>query len=56
MDGILCEILTIFCKDMILVLMNLITHYHSPPSEEMRDIKMWPPYGTYDANGHRVEQ
>ena len=26
-----------------------------PPSEEMRDIKMWPPYGTYDANGHRVE-
>lgn len=31
MDGILCEILTIFCKDTILVLMNLITHYHSPP-------------------------
>lgn len=27
-----------------------------PPSEEMRDIKMWPPYGTYDENGHRVAQ
>lgn len=27
-----------------------------PPSEEMRDIKMWPPYGTYDENGHRIEQ
>ena len=27
-----------------------------PPKESMRDIKMWPPYGTYDANGHRIEQ
>ena len=26
-----------------------------PPSEEMRNIKMWPPYGTYDANGNRVK-
>lgn len=26
-----------------------------PPSEEMRNIKMWPPYGTYDENGHRVK-
>lgn len=26
-----------------------------PPSEEMRNIKMWPPYGTYDVNGHRVK-
>ena len=25
-----------------------------PPSSEMRNIKMWPPYGTYDANGNRV--
>ena len=27
-----------------------------PPNKLMRDFKMWPPYGTYDANGHRVEQ
>lgn len=26
-----------------------------PPTEEMRNIKMWPPYGTYDENGHRVK-
>ena len=26
-----------------------------PPSKEMRNIKMWPPYGTYDANGYRIE-
>ena len=26
-----------------------------PPTEEMRNIKMWPPYGTYDANGHRID-
>lgn len=26
-----------------------------PPSAEMRNIKMWPPYGTYDANGNRVK-
>ena len=26
-----------------------------PPSYEMRDISMWPPYGTYDATGHRVD-
>ena len=26
-----------------------------PPTEAMRDIKMWPPYGTYDANGHKLE-
>jgi hypothetical protein len=26
-----------------------------PPTEEMRNIKMWPPYGTYDATGHRVD-
>ena len=26
-----------------------------PPSERMRNIKMWPPYGTYDALGHRRE-
>ncbi len=24
-----------------------------PPSPEMKDIKMWPPYGTYDSLGHR---
>lgn len=26
-----------------------------PPTEAMRDFKMWPPYGTYDAHGNRVE-
>ncbi len=26
-----------------------------PPTEKMRNIKMWPPYGTYDALGHRRE-
>ena len=26
-----------------------------PPIPEMRNIKMWPPYGTYDANGHKLE-
>ena len=25
-----------------------------PPTEEMRDIKMWPPYGTYGHNGYRI--
>lgn len=25
-----------------------------PPCKEMRDIKMWPPYGTYDSTGHRI--
>ena len=33
------------CKDMI----------SFPPTEEMRDFKMWPPYGTYDANGNPVQ-
>ncbi len=27
-----------------------------PPTPEMRDIKMWPPYGTYDSLGRRVER
>lgn len=27
-----------------------------PPTEQMKDYKMWPPYGTYDENGHRVAQ
>ena len=26
-----------------------------PPSQEMRDIKMWPPYGTYDSIGHIIK-
>ena len=26
-----------------------------PPTEGLRYIKMWPPYGTYDENGHRVK-
>ena len=26
-----------------------------PPTQEMRNFLMWPPYGTYDANGHRIE-
>lgn len=25
-----------------------------PPSKAMRNIKMWPPYGTFDANGHVI--
>ena len=27
-----------------------------PPSEAMRNIKMWPPYGYYDSNGHPVQK
>lgn len=27
-----------------------------PPTEEMRKIKMWPPYGTYDEHGYRISQ
>ena len=30
-------------------------HLSFPPTEEMRNIKMWPPYGTYDPLGHRRE-
>ena len=26
-----------------------------PPSPEMKDIKMWPPYGTYDEKGNRIK-
>ena len=26
-----------------------------PPSEDMKDFKMWPPYGTYDVYGNRVD-
>ncbi len=26
-----------------------------PPTEAMRNIKMWPPYGTYDSLGHLVQ-
>ena len=26
-----------------------------PPTEEMRNIKMWPPYGTYDSIGHIIK-
>ena len=26
-----------------------------PPSQEMRDMKMWPPYGTYDSIGHIIK-
>lgn len=26
-----------------------------PPSPKMCNIKMWPPYGTYDENGHRIK-
>ena len=26
-----------------------------PPTEEMRNIKMWPPYGTYDSVGHIIK-
>lgn len=34
-----------------------VEHYLTfPPALHMWNINMWPPYGTYDANGHRVEQ
>ena len=26
-----------------------------PPNKIMKTVKMWPPYGTYDATGHRVD-
>ena len=26
-----------------------------PPSPTMRNMKMWPPYGTYDAHGNRMD-
>ena len=34
-------------------LQNLNWRLTFPPSEEMRNIKMWPPYGTYDSLGYR---
>ena len=34
---------------------TLLSQIYFPPSESMRDVEMWPPYGTYDANGHRVD-
>lgn len=27
-----------------------------PPTESMSTFRMWPPYGTYDAHGNKVEQ
>ena len=36
-------------------LKNTPRDFSFPPTEKMLPIKMWPPYGTYDANGHRVE-
>ena len=36
-------------------LYNLDWRLTFPPTEEMRNIKMWPPYGTYDSHGHRIE-
>lgn len=37
-------------------LQNLNWRLTFPPSEEMRNIKMWPPYGTYDEHGYRISQ
>ena len=34
---------------------SLLTTMTFPPTPEMRDIKMWPPYGTYDSLGHSIE-
>ena len=35
---------------------NLYKNYFSfPPSPEMKNMKMWPPYGTYDEHGNRVK-
>ena len=36
-------------------LQNLNWTLTFPPTEEMRNIKMWPPYGTYDENGNRLK-
>lgn len=30
---------------------SMFYHPTFPPTEEMRNIKMWPPYGTYDSTG-----
>ena len=35
-------------------LRNLNWRIAFPPTEEMRNIKMWPPYGTYDSMGFPV--
>ena len=35
---------------------RLLHHYPTfPPTEEMRNIKMWPPYGTYDSMGFPIQ-
>jgi len=34
---------------------NQLVDLYFPPTEAMRGFKMWPPYGTYDAHGNRVE-
>ncbi len=36
-------------------LQNLNWTLTFPPTEEMRNIKMWPPYGTYDEHGNRLK-
>ena len=36
-------------------LQNLNWSLTFPPTEEMRNIKMWPPYGTYDEHGNRLK-
>lgn len=35
-------------------LQNLDWKITFPPTEEMQNIKMWPPYGTYDSLGYRI--
>ena len=36
-------------------LRNLNWRIAFPPTEEMRNIKMWPPYGTYDSMGFPIQ-
>ena len=35
-------------------LRNLGWYLTFPPSDKMKSIKMWPPYGTYDSSGQRI--
>lgn len=32
---------------------NYVSLLHFPPTEQMKHIHMWPPYGTYDENGQK---
>jgi hypothetical protein len=44
------------CYDMSINDFSKFEHFEIvfPPSYEMKHIKMWPPYGTYDEKGNKV--